>query len=383
MDEKYSVSLGLSTFESKMMYTLVEFLLNINNSFEDNVHEGNAPGISAFVFMGLTVDCSVHVYETLKLYEEVCGNLPADITDSQYWEDLKIVRNNVHTFSKNGSYYKKAHSIINEMIKKYKMNVPDKYYFLRNDISLVYMLKNNKKFLLGCDYFISHCIFESDNKIWSGERYKGFSEYISSMIYGFAQETTDNNCYEGKFLIRNKNRSPIELFDYKSPDLFSRLPLEKATTFRLMLLLYQISFGLYLITEIIDFEETFKSEVWMFFLTKIMAIKYDEAYDNICSLLQHSSNKMYLFEILKKNGINIDDLKAREFARLLRNTIHYGNIEYNSSKSCGNTSEDWIKTVYLSNCGIGNIQEFRTNSKILFKESLMLQNAIQSILDIQ
>lgn len=74
-------------------------------------------------------------------------------TELPRYSDLKVVRNNIHTYFKKGGFDRKASRIIEEKLKEYKPDKPDLFYMLRNDISLVFQIKNNARYLMGNDYF--------------------------------------------------------------------------------------------------------------------------------------------------------------------------------------------------------------------------------------
>ena len=69
------------------------------------------------------------------------------------------------------------------------------YIRLRNDISLVFQISSKTRHLIGSDYFFKHCIFETDNREWSGNRTKRCAEFVSSTIYSFT-EASENTVYD-------------------------------------------------------------------------------------------------------------------------------------------------------------------------------------------
>lgn len=184
----------------------------------------------------------------------------------------------------------------------------------------------------------------------------------------YLAESVDETCYQLNPLTIKENQSQIELFDYKSYDLFAGSKLSNATVFRLMLMLFQISYGILLMEKILSFE-SYKNEIYGFvFISKLLAIKYDESIENLLSLLQYASaeDKNVLTSALSENDFDAYNLMARDFARNLRNTIHYQELQYDSSRFICKTTRDYICAVYLSNTKIQTIQEFRNKAQSMF-----------------
>lgn len=134
-------------------------------------------------------------YESIKHFYIFAGKESKVFTEQSFYTDLEVMRNNIHTYFKDGGFAKKANTIIADKLKEYKLNKPDIFYTLRNDISLVFYIEKNFRYLIGCDYFIYHCNYESENKKWSGTDYQNYSEFLSSNIKAIAS-TVDEILYQ-------------------------------------------------------------------------------------------------------------------------------------------------------------------------------------------
>jgi len=79
-------------------------------------------------------------------------------------------------------------------------------------------------------------------------------------------------------------------------------------------------------------------------------------------------------------GNVIHNLKAREFARKLRNTIHYQEIVFDNTLLHGNTSRDYIVALYLSNAGVSDMVQFSEICSEMLEECRMIQTMIRKIM---
>ena len=303
-----------------------------------------------------------------------------DEIPQDFKRDLQSVRNNVHTYSKSGGYKKKADSIIANKLSEYKMDSPDYLIFLRNDISLVFIIEDNKRALIGCDYFIYHSFTSPGGKTWEGSRYIDYSIILSSAVKGFASAFDEKIYQLPNIKVKLQPKPPrIELFDYKSADVFARIEISQSIIFRLLLILTQISYPIVLIKHLLDTDSIFESDLWVCFFTKLLAIKYDEAFDNIQSMLDHAikQDRVFIHNMLNSNEIDIEKLKARDFAQKLRNSIHYQDIPFDVSLCENETTIAIIKATYLSITNVKTMDDFRCLKNDMINEAQQLQSVIQ------
>lgn len=97
------------------------------------------------------------------------------------------------------------------------------------------------------------------------------------------------------------------------------------------------------------------------FHNKILAIKYDESFDNFESLLKFSTKEdiKILRHYCEYEKLCLEDLGARGFAQKLRNTIHYQKILLDANKMAGSSIRDIVTAIYLSNTNTNSMKEFR------------------------
>ncbi len=378
MNSSTAISILLCQFEAWCNYEVIGVYIKQKSINTYKPMYGCENGFNSFIVLSMIIDDSVYIYEALKFYRTLISKDITEIEQATEYLDLKVVRNNIHTFYKRGGYKNKSNTIISEKLSEFGMDKQDFLYPLRNDISLVFQITDKTRHLIGCDYFFKHCIYETNNREWEGDRLTKYGEFVSGTISGFTK-ASDETAYNIISLPIGKDEIRIELFDYKSADLFVRINASKNIIFRLLLTLSQISYGILLVDCLIDKEITFKDDLWMCFLTKILALKYDEAFDNISSLLTYADveDKAFIEEMLKSSHIDMNTLSARQFAQRLRNTIHYENIEFVKDFAKENTTASWIRAIYLSNSTAQNMDEFRELSDNLLGELKLLQCAIQ------
>ena len=379
--KNYCIGLDLLRFENICHFELIKQFLKVFSSDKTPPVYGVEAGLDSFLSMGIQLDSAVYLYESIKHMNVIVPQECKEIMSTSEFKTLEIVRNNVHTYFKKGNFALKANQIIDKNLNEYKLKEHDIFFALRNDISLAFQIIDNTRQLVGCDYFIQHCLFESDNKQWIGEDYRNFAAYLSSHIKAFA-ETVDETAYRLDPLSIKSNISPIELFDYKSADLFAGSQLSDTTAFRFMLMIFQISYGIFFVEEVLSHESYKDDDLWACFLSKLLAIKYDESIDNLTSLLQYATTEDKRKILSELGDFDISNLSARGFARDLRNTIHYQELQFDLKLQSGTTTRDHIVAIYLSNCGVQSIKEFREKARIMFEEMKKLQTIIRKIMGV-
>ena len=381
-DKQYANGFRLMRFEAACYFELTKHIVSILKQNEEKPCYGCQNGRNTFIVLGYQLDAAVFVYEYVKHVALCYPEAASDFLQLPEYTNLEKVRNNIHTYFKKGNYANKSETIVNHKLAKYKMDEPDFLYSLRNDLSLVFQISGHSRELIGSDYFIGHCIFET-NREWTGEDYKEFGQFLASTIKSLGASVAETEFRLNSLSIPS-SMPQIELFDYKSPALYKDSPVSSVIAFRLLLMLYQISYGLLLIEKLITSESVADDELWLCFLTKILAMKYDESFDNLTSMLRYASanDVSQINAVLQKNGLSTGALRARSFARDLRNTIHYQEISLNEDLVEGNTPRELIVATYLTNAGVDTVQEFIEYKENMIAEMKTLQAVIREIMNV-
>ena len=268
-----------------------------------------------------------------------------------YYERLKSVRNSIHLYNKSGSYRPKATEIVKSQLELFDMLSKDALFELRYDISLIYEISKENKKLLGTNYNVSH-ILESKFS-WTGEDIRQYSQDTATLLNMFSSLDWFALPEPDETVLTSKHIQ-IELFDLKSADLFKLIHLDSATTFRLLLMLSAISYVECLFEMYIDIDKTLKSDIWLCFLNKLVAVKYDEVFDSLDNLLVHinDKDKKVLVSIFQSDRINIKKLKRREVAKNLRNMIHYASNDFAISSVENDKVEINVCQIYARKSGL-------------------------------
>ena len=140
-----------------------------------------------------------------------------------------------------------------------------------------------------------------------------------------------------------------------------------------------------MLVEKVLYHESFKNDdLWICYFSKLLAIKYDESVDNLLSLLQYASadDKAKLASALAEFNFDTEKLIARNFARDLRNTIHYQDLKCDLSLLRANTTRELILAIYLSNSNVKTIAEFKQLGQSMFDEMKVLQTVIRKIMSV-
>lgn len=78
-------------------------------------------------------------------------------------------------------------------------------------------------------------------------------------------------------------------------------------------------------------------------------------------------------------NIDIEDLNVNE---ILLDSIHYQELQYDSSRFICKTTRDYICAIYLSNTKVQTIQEFRNKAQSMFDEMKKLQIILRKIMNV-
>ena len=173
----------------------------------------------------------------------------------------------------------------------------------------------------------------------------------------------------------------IELFDYKSEELFENLDIDTLQHLRLILILTELSHISILVDDILISENLHTINInWILFLGKYVATKYDEALDSIENLLKYSSDKVFLQKLFNNNDTKSSDL--RKFGHDLRNMLHFGLLDIKKQEYDG-ISKLELTELYLSKTNTDNVEEFITNYSLMRNDMKIIENKIRDALKVE
>ena len=296
-----------------------------------------------------------------------------EIIDDNFYNNLKYVRNRIKLHEKKGNK-KLIESILNTMQSEYKTKPKDFLYFLRSDISMFY--HNNKRFI-GNNFYSYYVFGKITNKMKNPKILKDFSYYLSHSIKRLYKIIIceENKKTLGEDFIKEKNSYDLSIsfIDEKIDLIIENSSFNKTITFESFLIIQEISFIEILLVYIFDME-SITSTVFLYFIIKQIAIKFDEIFDSIFNIINHMEDGKKLETLLLKEKILPINLDTQNFAKNLRNNIQY--IEYDWNVNDGlidlenifkNQAKvsDWKKS-YLTQ--FGNMMDVLTNLSNVLKK---------------
>lgn len=379
--DNYSLLPGytLSMFEIYCTYELLLFYVNNIAKQETEEKYGDANLLNLFVSTGLVVDLAIHLYEYIELLDLLSPGIVVLLRDDPDYSVLRKLRMNMHTYNKNGGYNKEASKIIAAQSDAFDMDSRDATYILRNDISLFYEIKNGQMLFSGSNYYWFHTYKGVEQDKCSGSGLRDFAAKMTKLIKNF-RETINETAYNMPPLVMRREVPLLEGFDYKSVDLFERVPLDKGSVIRLQSILYQLSYGLFLTESLLEMDVMESNNLWYCYFLKNIAVKFDESVDNILSMITHGpeEGQEQLKSLLFTHGLDFNSFQTSKIACELRNTIHYQETKLNENL-IGDTTASYIEAIYISNTTGESMQVLRLWGAKLFQEARQLRDAIRAI----
>ena len=166
---KYYSSLKDIAMNAKCYAYIRETYLNIVQKSDGVKAKYGDENGNSFLLTKYITDVSVFIYESITFINSVEDSaLKKELKklyDESYFNDLKLIRNNIHLYNPYGSSKEKADNIIDNQLEEFNMKEKDWLYSLRNDISLIYKITNNKGLILGSNYDYMHHVFEDRKSV--------------------------------------------------------------------------------------------------------------------------------------------------------------------------------------------------------------------------
>lgn len=329
-----------------------KFHADMPNCMREPVRYGVTNGYQTFIVTNIIQEFSTIAYEALNIIEEQQGELQElrQEYDSDFFINLEKVRNSMHIYNKFGSYENKAKRIIKTINKKFPFNY---------NINLFYRIKGNRAFFLGTNIFYYHMTDEIGESAWNGAKVRDYTKFVSSIVNPL-QPMAERNIVqvENPFRDSVSERISIECFDYTIEAIIKKLNVAPSICVRLLLMHSYVSFINLLFDEVLHVDNYVDDPLWLCFFAKIYSIRYDEVLDSFDNLITYSngSTKTLLESLLDFSGFDRKE-SLREFARSLRNLVHYGLKEYPLIRKTDNYLAD-VERIYLDVVGLSSIEEF-------------------------
>lgn len=382
--KKYCSSLNDIAMNAKCYMSIITTYTRIVQKSNDvKARYGNQNG-NSFLVTKLIADLSVFVYESINFINSIEDNTLKkaiqDLYQKSYYNDLKLIRNNIHLYNPYGSSKDKADNIINSQLEDFNMKEHDWLYPWRNDTALIYKIADNKGVILGSDYFYRYYLYEANGASWTDEQKVKYSNTTFNIVFFLSTNIVDFKVP----MINLKNVDMhIEFFDNKSELVFKNLNVDYNIAHRFILILTELSYISILVDDILDTRNLHSVNIkWILFLGKYVATKYDEALDSIENLLKHSKDNIYLQKLFINNSTNISNLNSRKFGHDLRNMLHFGLLDI-KEQEYDDISKLRLTKLYLLKTRTNSIEEFITKYLLMRNEMKIIESKIRDILKLE
>lgn len=384
MLKKYYSSLNDIAMNAKCYMSIITTYTGINQKSNDvKARYGDKNG-NSFLVIKLIADLSVFVYESINFINSIEDNplkkAIRNLYQEPYYNDLKLIRNNIHLYNPYGSSKDKTDNIINSQLEDFKMKDHDWLYPWRNDTSLIYKITDNNGLILGSDYFYRYYLYEANGTSWTDEQILKYSNTTFNIVSFLSTNVADIKVP----MINLKNLDMhIEFFDNKSGELFKNLDVDYNIAYRFILILTELSYISILVDDILDTRNLHSVNIkWILFLGKYVATKYDEALDSIENLLKHSKDNIYLQKLFIKNNTNISSTNSRKFGHDLRNMLHFGLLDI-KKQEYDDISKLRLTGLYLLKTRTDNIEEFIIKYLLMRNEMKIIESKIRDVLKLE
>ena len=350
-------------------YNYAEMFLNVARNDE-----------SLFTYMApiFIRDLSVFLFETIKMYGFGYNFIIDNILNNEFYNDLKYIRNRIKLHKKGGNK-EDINSIIFMMQDKYKTNKKDLLYIFRNDTSMFY--QNGKRFV-GSDFYTYYIFGKLTNKMINSAILKDFSFYITNSIkklYDITICDENKKNLSQKFLKeKNEYYISIEFRDEKIDKIIKNSEFSKVITFESILIIQEISFIEILLCYILDIE-LITSELFLYFIVKQISIKFDEIFDSLFNIIKNMKEGKKLEKILLENNILPLNKETQEFARNLRNNIHYINYDWDIKEGLISIGDLFNNQAKVDNWGDSYLVQFDKMFKLISNLSQTLRKYVLCI----
>jgi len=310
----------------------------------DAYTKANNPAVFSLLASTITRECTVFVLEMAKYLPDIESAI-SESSSSLFEDAYKIIRNRIHYFTSKPFNYlsekSSTESLVYEIQKHHMTRPKDDISFLRYDLSYI----KSDEMLYCSSYDVNALIYGT--QIWKNGAVipNAIKQYcfdlasiISSVRQGFNSSDISQIMRLNELKINTKNIN-INFYDGKFDLAVERTGFSVLLTAISLRIISDIGSVLYLVQKLFinDWDNTY----YLYFFTRLIAIRFDEISDAIYAVDKHfpKEESKSLLEMLKSNNIYPFPEYLRLVAKKLRNTIHYNSsneiwsIEMGNAKS--------------------------------------------------
>jgi hypothetical protein len=153
------------------------------------------------------------------------------------------------------------------------------------------------------------------------------SAFTKGLTESLNAQTGDTSTVSLMFPFKSEQMPPLFYEDIKLSQIEKQTGFPIELTYTLLLIADEIGQTLFFVNHLVDKDLAFRDGPTLFFLTRLMAIRYDEIFDTLWKFRNrrdYDNSSTDLFESqLNQLEIVPQNKKLRDFGKALRNSIHY------------------------------------------------------------
>lgn len=239
---------------------------------------------------------------------------------------------------------------------------------------------DNKKILMGSTLFPWDILHTTDmiknGKFLSG-RIQQYSKELASTLNSLRIPIEEKICeilsvVPGPLKVKSLHEDIILHEDVKVDDILKKSPYSLEITYSLLMIVHEIGSLRFLLEYVLDNTIWLKSDdIWMYFITKQVATRFDEIYDAIKFIEMHfpKADSAQLIADLTNAGLYPIDNDIYNFSHNLRNTLHYNTNSW---------AIDLSKPFYLQDCFVrqAGVRDRKINFRDVYDRQYLVMTGI-------
>ncbi|MDP2891894.1 MAG: hypothetical protein Q8O09_02005 [Bacillota bacterium] len=349
---KNKIPLNINTSISLFLDIICHYYLLV--AYVNYAKLGNSR-CNAFLSYTTIRDASIFVFEANKFMSRYGYRFD---DQSVLWKNIEKIRHHVHLFiSKEKTFESESRRInasILDLKRAFLTEPKDDIYNLRNDLELIQLLNGSKKILMGSTLFPWDILRDTDmikNGKIIGDRIQQYSKELASTLNSlrFPVEELIGGILSSMptpLTIKSPNKDIIHHEDVKIDYVLEKSPYSFEITYCLMIILHEIGSLKFLLENFLESSIWLESnDIWMYFISKQIAIRLYEIYDaiNIIEKIYPEKDSIPLIKELSEAGLFPMDHDLYDFSHNLRNALHYNHNKW---------AIDLSNSFYLNQCFI-------------------------------
>ena len=322
-------------FDSNCILSLIYWQIRL--------HERH-PNISSLLSPYVSRDLAVFLYEAFLLLERDSENSKDEDSLLEFREDIRIMRNNIHQLVTRDKKFtmesERIYTSTEQLQSIFKTNQGNILSLFAHDIGLTKASTPEGELLIATTLFPWFLLDRTsmvDETGPIGSRIRDHSFTTKEIVKAFTDvlNIDTGNAFEVSLNLplAEFDESMIYHEDIKLAQIQRRTVFPKELIYSLMLILDEIGEFLFFSNYIVNKNAALQDDCTLFFLTKALAVRYDEAFDTLWRFRNKKDYRSDATELLNsqlaEHILTPQKKSLRDFGKRLRNTIHYNNTSWN------------------------------------------------------